>query len=67
MQGEVILEIAIDATGRVKKARVVRPLEETIDDEAIKAVMQWRFKPATKDGKPIAVAVQVVVEFRIHA
>jgi outer membrane biosynthesis protein TonB len=36
-----------------------------LDEQAIGAVMQWRFKPGTKDGKPVRVAAQVTVSFRL--
>jgi outer membrane biosynthesis protein TonB len=36
-----------------------------LDEQAIGAVMQWRFKPGTKDGKAVRVSAQVTVNFRL--
>jgi TonB family protein len=36
-----------------------------LDEKAIEAVKQWRFAPARKDGKPVPVAVDVEVNFRL--
>ena len=37
-----------------------------LDDEAAEAVRQYRFKPATKDGKPIAMCVTIEVNYQAH-
>jgi TonB family protein len=36
-----------------------------LDEQAIGAVTQWRFKPGTKDGKPVRVTTQVTVNFSL--
>jgi len=36
-----------------------------LDEKAIEAVKQWRFEPALKNGKPVAVAINLEVEFRL--
>jgi TonB family protein len=37
-----------------------------LDQKAIESVRQWKFSPATKDGKPVAVEVRVEVAFTLH-
>jgi TonB family protein len=37
-----------------------------LDEKAIEAVKNWRFEPAVKDGKPVAVAISVEVDFRLY-
>jgi len=37
-----------------------------LDEKAIEAVRQWKFKPATKDGHPVAVQVNIEVSFRLY-
>jgi TonB family protein len=36
-----------------------------LDEKAIEAVTQWKFKPGTKEGKPVAVQAQIEVTFRL--
>ena len=63
-QGTVSLFIQIDAAGRIMNgARVVHSLGLDLDEQALKAVEHWRFKPAMKDGAPVAVPVEVDVTF----
>jgi TonB family protein len=63
--GEVVLSVIIDAKGLPTNISVVHSLGLGLDEQAIKAVQQWRFKPGTKDGKPVAVQAQIAVNFRL--
>jgi TonB family protein len=63
--GSVLLAITVDSTGRARDIHVVRALGMGLDDEAIAAVTQWRFKPGTKGGQPVNVKAQVAVNFRL--
>jgi len=64
-QGTVVLYIVVDEKGMPQQLRVVRPLGLGLDEKAIEAVMKWRFKPGYKDGKPVAVAATIEVNFRL--
>ena len=64
-QGTVLLAIVVDKNGRVADVRVVRPLGLGIDEKAIEAVKKWRFRPAMLNSKPVAVAANVEVNFRL--
>jgi protein TonB len=64
--GQVVLAVAINATGVVDIVRVMEPLEPGLDQNAVEAVKQWRFTPGTKDGKPVAVQIDVVVGYRLN-
>jgi periplasmic protein TonB len=64
--GEVVLEIVVRRDGSVGDIRVLRRLEPGLDNRAIQAVRQWRFAPATRQGSPVDVAVEVAVEFRLR-
>ena len=66
IQGTVVLEIVILETGRVGDVRVTRSLTPDLDLTAIAAAKQWVFVPAKKDGKPVAVRVPLILEFRLH-
>ena len=64
-QGTVLLTAEIDPSGRVSSVRVVRSLGLNLDEHALDAVKQWRFRPATKNGSPITMPVEVEVSFRL--
>lgn len=61
--GTVTIALVVSSKGVPREPRVVKGLEKAIDDSAIEAVKQWRFAPAERDGKPIAVRVSVEIEF----
>lgn len=63
--GAVVLSITIDASGHPGDIHVVRGLDAGLDQNAIDAVSQWRFAPATKDEQPVAVQATVEVNFRL--
>lgn len=64
-QGTVALAIEVWEDGVAHNIRVVRSLGLGLDEKAIEAVSQWRFTPGQKDGKPVRVAAQVQVSFRL--
>jgi protein TonB len=64
----VQLECVVLPDGTVGDVRVVEPLDQTygLDDEAISAAKQWRFKPGTKGGKPVPVVVTLEMTFTLR-
>jgi periplasmic protein TonB len=65
-QGTVILTVIVGPDGRVHNARVTRSLGLGLDEKAIEKVLSWKFQPATKDSKPVAVEVSVEVSFNLY-
>jgi TonB family protein len=65
VQGTVLLEAQIGRDGRVHGARIRQGLGLGLDEKAIEAVSRWRFKPATRRGKPIAVSAIIEINFRL--
>lgn len=63
--GVVVLDIVVDAAGSPRDIRVVHGAGLGLDEQAIEAVRQWRFKAGTKGGKPVAVHARVDVNFRL--
>ena len=64
-QGTVVLYIEVDPSGRAVNPKVVRSLGLGLDEKALEAVRQWKFKPGYKDGKPVTVAATIEVNFRL--
>jgi TonB family protein len=65
LQGTVMLLITVGTDGRAGNMKVLRSLGLGLDEKAIEAVKQWKFKPAMQDGEPIEVATTVLVNFRL--
>jgi TonB family protein len=68
VQGTVWLEAVVNTDGKVGEVKVIKSLDSVygLDDEAIKAVRQFRFVPGTHDGVSVPVRVQVEMEFSLH-
>jgi protein TonB len=64
-QGTVRLALIVDEHGNPAQIRIITPLGLGLDQKAIEAVYKWKFKPGTKDGKPVAVQASVEVNFRL--
>jgi len=64
-QGTVVLACIVGADGRPRQLRVEQGLGMGLDQKALEAVRNWKFEPAQKDGKPVAVAIDVEVAFRL--
>ncbi|MFZ0284227.1 MAG: energy transducer TonB [Terriglobales bacterium] len=65
-QGICVLWLVVGADGHPYDIKVSRTLRYGLDEKAIEAVRKWRFKPATKNGKPVAVEVSVEVNFHLY-
>jgi TonB family protein len=65
-QGAVTVVCVVGPDGRVRDVQIARPLGMGLDEKAIEAVKQWRFEPAKKDGVPVAVRIQIDVDFHLY-
>ncbi|HWR14454.1 MAG TPA: energy transducer TonB [Terriglobales bacterium] len=65
-QGTVVLWVVIGPDGRPRDIRVQRSLGLGLDEKAMEAVRTWKFDPARKDGQPVAVQINVEVNFRLY-
>ncbi len=65
-QGTVVLHLIIGSDGRPRDIRIQRSLGLGLDEKAIETVRTWRFEPAKKDGQPVAVAINVEVNFNLY-
>ena len=64
--GMVTLSAIIDTNGRVNRPHIVRPAGLGLDEEAIRTVLNWKFKPALRNGEPIAVAMGLEIAFNLY-
>jgi TonB family protein len=64
VQGEVILYGVIREDGSVDSIQLVRGIDPQLNANSISAFSQWKFRPATKDGQPIALEAIVHIPFR---
>ena len=65
IEGVVALSLDINEQGVPVRARLLRSLDPGLDRKAVDAVAQWRFTPATEDGRPVASTANVEVSFKL--
>jgi periplasmic protein TonB len=65
-QGICVIAVIVDAQGYPRNPRVVQRLGMGLDEKALEAVLQYRFKPAMRAGRPVPVAINVEVNFRLY-
>lgn len=65
-QGTVVLWLIVDSNGKPRDVKVARSLGMGLDQKAIEAVRLWKFHPAMKDGTPVAVQINVEVNFHLY-
>ncbi len=65
LQGTTVLITKVMTDGKVCGTTIYRPLGLGLDEEAVRAVNEWRFRPGLKDGKPVGVVASIEVTFRL--
>src|SRR5215510_7910272 len=65
-QGTVTLYAIIGSDGKPRNLKVVRSLGMGLDEKALEKVRTWLFLPGKKDGKPVAVAMSIEVDFHLY-
>ena len=66
-QGVCLISLIVDAQGNPQNIRVARALGMGLDEKAIEAIRQYKFKPAMKDGKtPVPVMITIEVDFHLY-
>jgi len=66
IQGTVVLELVVCASGQPSEIRVVRSLDPGLDQQAVVAASQWRFAPGRLADQPVDVLVTVMLDFSIR-
>jgi len=66
-QGLCLISLIVDAQGNPQNPRVIRTLGMGLDEKALEAVRQYKFRPAMKDGRtPVPVQITIEVNFRLY-
>lgn len=65
-QGSVAIQLIVDSQGNPQNVHVTRHLGMGLDEKAVQAVRQYRFKPAMYQGHPVAVQIIIDVDFHLH-
>jgi TonB family protein len=65
ISGDVLLNLVVDEQGKPTHVHVVRGLGHGLDEKAIEAVRQYKFKPGMENGQPVAVALNIQVNFQV--
>jgi TonB family protein len=60
----VVVSVVIDVDGIVQNPHILTSPAPAVSYAALEAVHQWRFRPATRDGKPVSVAFKLTIDFR---
>jgi periplasmic protein TonB len=66
LQGDCWISLIVDANGLPQNIKVVRGLEPDLYQNAIDSVNKYRFKPAMKNGHPVAVMITIQVNFKLY-
>ena len=64
--GTVVLWLVVNKEGLPEQIRIQKSLDPGLDESAIDAVRRWKFEPSTKDGQPVAVMINVEVNFKLY-
>lgn len=66
VQGRCVLKLVVDQQGIPRDIKVIRSVGYGLDEKAVEAVQKWRFKPATLNGHPVSVQINVEVTFNLY-
>lgn len=66
IQGVVMLQVVVDRQGNVTHPVILKPLPMGLADKAVETVLQWKFKPATRNGEPVPVYYNLTVNFSLQ-
>ncbi len=64
--GDVVLAVTVEPTGQTGDIWIAKGAGMGLDEQAVRAVQQYVFQPATCGGMPVAVGVAISVNFQIY-
>ena len=65
INGEVTIEFAVDASGRVVQAQVVKSSRREFEEPTLRAVLKWRFEPGKRGGRAVPFRMVIPVDFAV--
>jgi TonB family protein len=65
-QGSVSIKLIVDSEGNPQDVQLVHHLGMGLDEKAVEAVRQYKFKPAMYQGHPVSVQIVIDMDFRLH-
>jgi protein TonB len=66
ISGRVVLEIVVGVDGDVRSAHVADGAHRLLNQEALRVISRVRYRPAIKDGQPVAVETSVPIRFQVR-
>jgi TonB family protein len=66
-QGVVVLKVVVRKAGNIVRIKLQRALGKGLDENAMEGVKQWRFDPATRNGQPVEVEMNIEVAFHLYS
>jgi TonB family protein len=64
-EGQVLVQLIVNANGQPENVHVVHGVGMGLDEKAVEAVRQYRFRPAMENGNPVPVLLNVQVNFKL--
>lgn len=64
-EGTIIIQASVAESGDVSSVKVVQSLYPPLDQLVVEAVQQWKYKPASRNGKAVAAMVTIPITFRL--
>jgi periplasmic protein TonB len=65
-QGSVVLSAIVRKDGSIQILKVLRGLGLGLDDNAVEALKKWKFRPGTRSGEPVDVALNIEINFALR-
>ena len=64
-KGVVVVNVVVGTDGKIQRFRLIRPLGMGLDENAQSILQTWRFQPATRNGQPVAVEMNIEIAFNL--
>jgi TonB family protein len=66
VEGKLLLEVIVDIEGSVTVQNIINPLGMGLEESALETLSEWKFEPASLNGKPVACPARIEIHFRLY-